>query len=144
MGRGEAEEQHSLPNPHPTQESTPERSGNGPILGQDGQVFLPVTPSVTSYGLPGKTLDQMTLWNWSRHQVLMLVAQSCLTLCNPMDCSPPGSSVHGISQARITGMGGHSLLQGIFPTQGSNPHLLHCRQIHYRLSDQGSLLLGMT
>ena len=30
-----------------------------------------------------------------------LVAQSCLTLCNPMDCSPPGSSVHGISQARI-------------------------------------------
>ena len=30
-----------------------------------------------------------------------LVAQSCLTLCNPMDCSPPGSSVHGILQARI-------------------------------------------
>ena len=28
-------------------------------------------------------------------------AQSCLTLCDPMDCSPPGSSVHGISQARI-------------------------------------------
>ena len=31
----------------------------------------------------------------------MLVAQSCPTLCNPMDCSPPGSSVHGILQARI-------------------------------------------
>ena len=31
----------------------------------------------------------------------MLVTQSCLTLCNPMDCSPPGSSVHGILQARI-------------------------------------------
>ena len=30
-----------------------------------------------------------------------LVAKSCLTLCNPMDCSPPGSSVHGILQARI-------------------------------------------
>ena len=30
-----------------------------------------------------------------------LVAQSCLTLCNPIDCSPPGSSVHGILQARI-------------------------------------------
>ena len=29
------------------------------------------------------------------------VAQSCLTLSNPMDCSPPGSSVHGIFQARI-------------------------------------------
>ena len=33
--------------------------------------------------------------------VVMLVAQSCLTLCNPMDCSPLGSSVHGIPQARI-------------------------------------------
>ena len=40
-----------------------------------------------------------------RLQVVMkvkaLVTQSCPTLCNPMDCSPPGSSVHGISQARI-------------------------------------------
>ena len=35
-------------------------------------------------------------------------------------------------------MGSHSLLQGIFPTQGSNPHLLHCRQILYGLSHQGS------
>ena len=34
-----------------------------------------------------------------------LVAQSCLTLCNPMDCSPSGSSVHGISQARILDWG---------------------------------------
>ena len=51
------------------------------------------------------------------------VAQSCLTLCGPMDCSLPGSSVHGISQARMgshsTGVGCHSLLQGIFPTQVS-------------------------
>ena len=33
--------------------------------------------------------------------LVVLLAQSCLTLCDPMDCSPPGSSVHGISQARI-------------------------------------------
>ena len=33
--------------------------------------------------------------------VCVLVTQSCLTLCNLMDCSPPGSSVHGILQARI-------------------------------------------
>ena len=33
--------------------------------------------------------------------VCVLVTQSCLILCNPMDCSPPGSSVHGILQARI-------------------------------------------
>ena len=42
--------------------------------------------------------------------------QSCLTLCNPMDCSPPGSSVHGIPQARIL-VGSHALLHGIFLTQ---------------------------
>ena len=49
--------------------------------------------------------------------------QSCLTLCNPMDCSPPGSSVHGDSPDKNTGVGCHALLQGIFPTQGSNPYL---------------------
>ena len=39
--------------------------------------------------------------NFSRMCVCVLVAQSCLTLCNPMDCNLPGSSVHGILQARI-------------------------------------------
>ena len=54
--------------------------------------------------------------------------------------SPPGSSVHGILQARIlewvasTALGCHFLLQGIFPTQRSNQHLLHWRQILYRFS----------
>ena len=52
------------------------------------------------------------------------VAQSCLTLCDPVDYSPPDSSVHGIFQARILGVGCHFLLQGIFPTQGWHPHLL--------------------
>ena len=51
--------------------------------------------------------------------------QSCLTLCNLLDCSPPGSSTHRIFQARITGVGCQSLLQGIFPTQGLSPRLLH-------------------
>ena len=46
--------------------------------------------------------------------------QLCLTLCSPMDCSPPGSPAHGIFQARIHGVGFHALLQGIFQTQGSN------------------------
>ena len=67
-----------------------------------------------------------------------LVAKSYLTLCHPMNCSQPGSSVHGISQARILEWVCPSLLQGIFPTQGSNPGLLHCRQILYHLSCQGS------
>ena len=47
-----------------------------------------------------------------------LVAQSCLTLCDPMDFSPPGSSVHGGSPGKNTGVGYHFLLQGIPPTKG--------------------------
>ena len=80
-------------------------------------------------------------------------AQSCLTLCDPVDCR-----VHGVLQARIlsdslrpcglqspwsspgqnTGMSSLSLLQGIFPTQELNPGLLHCRRILYQLSHKGS------
>ena len=97
------------------------------------------------------------------------VAQSCLTLCDPLDYT-----VHGILQARVleyiavpfsmgssqprspalqvdsfpaespgkpknTGVGSLSLLQWIFPTQELNQGLLHCRQILYQLSHQGSL-----
>ena len=47
--------------------------------------------------------------------------QSCLTLCYPIDCSPPGSSVHGGSSSKNTRVGCHALLQGIFPTQRLNP-----------------------
>ena len=68
----------------------------------------------------------------------MLVAQSCLTLCNPMDCSPPGSSVHEIFQARILEWVAISFSRGIFPTQGSNPGFLHCMQILLQLSYNGS------
>ena len=67
-----------------------------------------------------------------------LVVQSSLTLCNPMDYSPPGSSVHEDSPGKNTGVGCHALLQGIFPTQESNPGLPQCRQILYCLSHQGS------
>ena len=70
--------------------------------------------------------------------VLCLVTQSCLTLCDHIDCSPPGSLVHGDSQGKNTGVGCHARLQGIFPTQGLNPRLPHCRQILYHLSHQGS------
>ena len=101
--------------------------------------------------------------------------QSCPTLCNPIDCSLPGSSVHGILQARIlewvaiscsksesescsvmsdslrphglyiprtssgqnAGVGSCSQPQGIFPTQGSNSGLSHCRWILNQLSHKG-------
>ena len=55
-----------------------------------------------------------------------------------MDCSPPGSSVPKDSPDKNTGVGFHALLQRIFPTQGSNPCLVHCRWILYHLSYQGS------
>ena len=62
-----------------------------------------------------------------RHQEGGEVAQSCPTLCDPVDCSPPGSSVHGILQARILEWVAISFSRGIFLTQGSNPGLPHCR-----------------
>ena len=70
----------------------------------------------------------------ARACVRVLVTQICPTFCTPMDCSPPGSSVHGDSPGKNTGVDCHSLLQGIFLTQGSNPSLLHCRQILYCLN----------
>ena len=70
-----------------------------------------------------------------------LVAQSCPSLYDPVDCSLPGSSVHGDSPGKNTGMGCHALLQGIFPTQGLNSGLPNCRQILYHLSHQGSPLI---
>ena len=58
-----------------------------------------------------------------------------------MDSSPPGSSVPGMLQARILEWTAISLLQGIFLTQELNLGPLHCRQILYRLSYEGSLLI---
>ena len=62
-------------------------------------------------------------------------------LCDPVDCSPPGSSVHGDSPGKNTGVGCHALLQGIFRTQGLNPGLPYCRRLLYYLSPQESLLI---
>ena len=100
--------------------------------------------------------------------------KSCPTLCDPVNCSLPGSSVYGIPQARVlewgaisfsrgasqhrdrtqvssigdrrfnlwaTGVGILTILQWIFPKQELNWGLLHCRQILYQLSFQGSSLL---
>ena len=72
----------------------------------------------------------------------VLVAQSCLTLCDLMDCSPPGSScVHGILQTGILEWIAIPFSRGIFPTQGLNLGLPHCRQNLYHLSHEGSPLI---
>ena len=66
------------------------------------------------------------------------VAQSCWSLCDPMDYSPtPSSSVHGILQARILEWVAFPFSRGLFLTQGWNPGLLYCRQILYHLSHRG-------
>ena len=57
------------------------------------------------------------------------VAQSRPTLCDPMDCSLPGSSLQGILQARVLEWVAIFLLQGIFLTQGLNPSLPHSRRM---------------
>ena len=68
----------------------------------------------------------------------ILVAQLCLILCNTMDYSPPGSSVHGILQARLLEWVAIPFSRGIFLTQRSNLGILHCRPILYQLNYQGS------
>ena len=72
--------------------------------------------------------------------VLCLVAQSFLTLRDPVDCGLLDSSVHGDSPGKNTRMGYYALLQGIFPTQGSTWGLLHAKWILYQLNYQGSPL----
>ena len=68
----------------------------------------------------------------------LVAVQSCPTRCYPVDCGPPGSSVHGNSPGKNTGVGCRALCQGIFLTQGSNPGLPYCRWILYHLSHQGN------
>ena len=68
---------------------------------------------------------------------MCLITQSCPTLCDPMDCCLPGSSVHADSLGRNTGVGCHALLQGILTTQGLNYVSCIGRQVLYCLSHQG-------
>ena len=75
---------------------------------------------------------------------MLVCAQSlqlCPTLCDPMDWSLPGSSVHGVVEAKYWSRYCYALLQGTFLTWGSNLcllHLLHCRWIPYPLTHLGS------
>ena len=68
---------------------------------------------------PGEGNDNPLQYSYLGWAVPCLVTQSCLTLCDPMDCTPPDSSVHGDSLGKNTGVGCHALLQGIFPIWGS-------------------------
>ena len=98
--------------------------------------------STTDYGKGFKLCESLFMY-WNEFHgpwlCVSLVAQPHLTLCYPMDCSLPVSSVCGIVQARILEwVALPFLLQGLFLTQGSNPGLPHCRQTLYHLSYKGS------
>ena len=74
-----------------------------------------------------KYWEEINLSKW--FFLILKVAQLCPTLCNPMDYNSPWNS-----PGQNTGVDSLSLLQGIFPTQGSNPGLPHSRRILYQLS----------
>ena len=70
-------------------------------------------------------------YSHSKVACVCICAQLCLTLCDSMNCSPSGASVHGISQARILKWVAISISGELFLTQGLNLRLLRCRQISY-------------
>ena len=76
----------------------------------------------------GEGTNVATWWFRDTSEVVL----SCLTLCDPMDCSPPGSSVHAAFQARILEWACHILLQGIFWTRGLNLHI-SCVSCHWQV-----------
>ena len=80
-------------------------------------------------------ISNCTLYMWEIYSILSIIfqseseiPQSCPTLSDPMDCSPPDSSIHGIFQARVLEWVAIAFSRGIFPTQGSNLGLPRCRQ----------------
>ena len=77
--------------------------------------------------------------------VCVLAAQSCLTLCNPMDYSPPGSSIHGLLQARMLervaiSFSGDLYNPGIKPGLLCNRHILYC--LNHQHAKKGQLMSG--
>ena len=96
----------------------------------DGMTFpaLPLTWPCAS--LPSSCSGILSFYNKLKRKVK--VAQSRLTLCDPMDC-PWNSPLF----ARILEWVAFPFSRGIFPTQGSNPGLLHCRQIFLPAEPQG-------
>ena len=113
-------------------------------------IWLFVTLGIISGLLRLTWIKKITYWIIFRKEcfkherkVKVKVAQTYLTLCDPRDCSPQGSSVHGDSPGKDTTVGCHGLLQGIFPNQGLNPDLPQYRQILYQLSQPANPVLNM-
>ena len=114
------------------------RTNPGPCLRHSGLTCL-------EHDSPGRQHSVVTNRGlWPQFLYLVKVSVTCSVVSDSFQphglYSPSGSSVLGNSPGKNTGVGCQSLLQGIFPTQGSKSGLLHCRQILYLLSPQGSPL----
>ena len=106
---------------------------------QKNNFYKRIVIQKTNLWLPGGKWGEEINWKIGINIYTVCVCmcesnQSCPIFSDPTDCSPPGSSVHKDSPGKNTGVGCCALLQGIFPTQGSNPGLSYCRQILYQLS----------
>ena len=102
------------------------------------------TESILVYKEKKKHCCVMGFYLWlPTAEVLYHLKCSCVLSCSVVANSLrlqelQSANVHRDSPGKNTGVGCHALLQGIFPTQGLNPGLLHCRWILYQLSYQGS------
>ena len=107
-------------------------------------ILLPFKPG--KWGIEERRINPFLIIKDQKGKKKIIVAQACLTLCRPMNCSQPGSSVHGILQARILEWVAISFSRGIFQSQGSNSGSLHCGQTlpselpGKPIKDQGRLL----
>ena len=87
---------------------------------------------------------EKSLHPWDKPHLIMVVKVKSLSrvwLCNPMDCSLLGSSVHGIFQARVLEWVTISFSRGSSQPRGWTWVSPHCRQALYRLSHQGSIVI---
>ena len=98
--------------------------------------MCPSSNSITHFGKNQVTLEKARLCSARLNHLVM---SDSLWPYGLMACRLPGSSVHGDSPGKNTGVGCHVLLQGFFLIQVWNPSLLHCRQILHCLRHQGSL-----
>ena len=122
LGFSRQEHWSGLPFPSPMQESEKWKWSRSVISDSSRPHGLQPTRLLHPWDFPGKSPGvgcHFLLWlKCDRETIMCLVARLCLTLCDPMDCSPPGSCVHGDYPGKSTGVGCHALLQEIFPTQG--------------------------
>ena len=106
--------------------------------------FIPIKPWFVQLTIPSHAQGELTSLSvpWVFPFNMCSVAQLCPAFCDSIDCSLPDSSGHGIYPARILDC--HFLLWGIFPTQGSDRHFLHCRQMLYCWATMKTVLVAQS